>query len=342
MHFITCIYLIFLKMTDFNDIFNNSLALAPMEDVTEPPFRLVCKRLGADITYTEFISSEGLIRDAVKARAKLFYYPEEKPVGIQIFGGNLDSMIQAARISEEANPDFIDINCGCWVKDVALRGAGAGLLKDLPRMRLIAESVVKNVKLPVTLKTRLGWDLNNIVIVDVAKMMQDIGIMALTVHCRVRGQGNKGDADWTWVKRIKDAGVTIPIILNGNIKTPEDVKFVFDNFQPDAVMIGQSAVTNPWIFRQSKFFLKNGCREDEPSIDERIDVCIEHIKNAVELKGEKKGVLEFRKHYSGYFRELKDIRTFRLELMQFAAMEPIIEKLLEFKENYYKVEINKK
>ncbi len=325
-------------MTDFNKIFDKALALAPMEDVTEPPFRRICKRLGADILYTEFISSEGLIRDAVKARAKLFYYPEERPVGIQIFGGNIDSMIDAARISEEAKPDFIDINCGCWVKDVALRGAGAGLLKDLPKMGRIAESVVKNVGLPVTLKTRLGWDLNSIVIVDVAKMMEDIGIRALTVHCRVRGQGNKGDADWSWVKRIKDAGVKIPVILNGNIKTPEDVKFVFDNFEPDGVMIGQGAITNPWIFRQSKFFLKNGVREPEPSIEERIDICMEHLKTAVELKGEKKGVLEFRKHYSGYFRELKDIRAFRLELMQFGTMEPIIEKLLEFKENYRKVE----
>jgi tRNA-dihydrouridine synthase B len=327
-------------LTGFQKIFDKKLALAPMEDVTEPPFRLICKRLGADLLYTEFISSEGLIRDAVKARAKLFYYPEERPVGIQIFGGNTDSMITAAKKSEEAQPDFIDINCGCWVKDVALRGAGAGLLKDLPQMRFIAESVVKNVNLPVTLKTRLGWDLNNIVIVDVAKMMEDIGIKALTVHCRVRGQGNKGDADWSWVKRIKDSGVNIPIILNGNIKTPEDVKFVFDNFEPDAVMIGQGAVNNPWIFRQSKHFLKFGIYEPEPDMEDRIDICIEHLKLAVELKGEKKGVLEFRKHYSGYFRDIKDIKSFRLELMQFHTIDPITEKLLEFKENYYKVESN--
>jgi tRNA-dihydrouridine synthase B len=327
-------------LEDFRKIFENKIALAPMEDVTEPPFRLICKRKGADILYTEFISSEGLIRDAVKARAKLFYYPEERPVGIQIFGGNEDSMIEAAKRAEEAEPDFLDLNCGCWVRDVAMRGAGAGLLKDLPRMRLLAEAVVRNVKLPVTLKTRLGWDVNNIVIVDVAKMMEDIGVQALTVHCRVRGQGNKGDADWSWVKKIKDAGVKIPIILNGNIKTPEDVKFVFDNFEPDAVMIGQGAVSNPWIFRQAKHFIKYGIPEPEPDMEERIDTCIEHLKLAVDLKGEKKGVLEFRKHYSGYFREIKDIRSFRLELMQFDIMEPITEKLLEFKENYYKVKSN--
>ena len=300
-----------------------------MEDVTEPPFRLICKKLGADVTITEFISSEGLIRDAVKARKKLFYYEEERPVGIQIFGGLVDSMTEAAKISEGAKPDFIDINCGCWVKDVALRGAGAGLLKDLPRMRLIAESVVMNVKLPVTLKTRLGWDQDNIVIVDVAKMMEDIGIKALTVHCRLRSQGNKGDADWTWVKRIKDSGVTIPIILNGNVRTPADVKFVFENYEPDAVMIGQGAINNPWIFRQSKYFMKNGISEPEPDLKERIDLCTEHLKIAVELKGEKHGVMEFRKHYSGYLRELPGIGKFRLELMQYNEMQPILARLSE-------------
>src|SRR4030095_8425 len=270
--------------------FKGKILLAPMEDVTQPPFRLICKRLGADVVYTEFISSEGLIRDASKARAKLFFYEEERPIGIQIFGGIEESMDSAAQIAESANPDFIDINCGCWVKDVALRGAGAGLLKDLPKMQRIAESVLTNVKLPVTLKTRLGWDENSIVIVEVAKALERIGIQALTVHCRLRSQGNKGDADWNWVKRIKDSGVEIPIILNGNIKTPEDVKFVFENFEPDAVMIGQGAIINPWIFRESKFFLQNEFHHEEPSIEERIEICIEHLKLACELKGEHLGV----------------------------------------------------
>lgn len=327
-------------MNDFQKIFLRALALAPMEDVTEPPFRFIAKRLGADVLYTEFISSEGLIRDAVKARAKLFFYPEERPVGIQIFGGVIPSMIDAAKISEEADPDFIDINCGCWVKDVAMRGAGAGLLKDLPRMRLIAESVVKNVKKPVTLKTRLGWDKDSIVIVDVAKMMEDIGIQALTVHCRLRGQGNKGDADWTWVKRVKDARVQIPIILNGNIKTPEDVEFVFKEYEPDGVMIGQGAISNPWIFRQTKHYLKTGEHEAPPSITERIDTCIEHLKLAVELKGEKLGVREFRKHYSGYLHSLPNISKFRLELMQYDTSEPIINKLIDFKSNNYNIVSN--
>ncbi len=310
--------------------FKGKILLAPMEDVTEPPFRLICKRLGADIVYTEFISSEGLIRDAKKAKAKLFIYDEERPAAIQIFGGNEDVMEEAATISESANPDFIDINCGCWVKDVALRGAGAGLLKDLPKMQRIAEAVMKNVSLPVTLKTRLGWDENSIVIVEVAKIMEDIGIEALTVHCRLRTQGNKGDADWSWVKKIKDAGVKIPIVLNGNIKSPEDVKFVFENYETDAVMIGQGAISNPWIFKQAKTLIETGSYS-EPGIEERIDICMEHLKLSCALKGEKYGTLEFRKHYSGYLRELPGIARFRMELMTFLELEPILEKLRKYK-----------
>lgn len=317
--------------------FKGKILLAPMEDVTEPPFRLTCKRLGADIVYTEFISSEGLIRDAKKAKAKLFIYDEERPAAIQIFGGNEDVMDEAARITESANPDFIDINCGCWVKDVALRGAGAGLLKDIPKMQRIAEAVMKNVTLPVTLKTRLGWDENSIVIIDVAKMLEDIGIKALTVHCRLRGQGNKGEADWSWVKKIKDAGVTIPIVLNGNVRTPEDVEFVFENYEPDAVMIGQGAINNPWIFRQAKQLMKNGIYS-EPDIEERINVCMEHLKLSCELKGEKYGTMEFRKHYSGYLRDLPGISKFRMELMAFLELKPILEKLEHFKETCIKLQ----
>ena len=303
-----------------------------MEDVTESPFRIICKKLGADILYTEFISSEGLIRDAVKSKEKLFFYEEERPIAIQLFGSNDDSMIEAAKISENANPDFIDINCGCWVRNVALRGAGAGLLKDIPKMKTIAESIIKNVNLPVTVKTRLGWDDSSIKIVEIAKMMEDIGIQALAIHCRVRSQRNKGEADWSWIKKIKDSGVKIPIILNGNVNTPEDVKYVFENFEPDAVMIGQGAVNNPWIFKQAKHYMKYETLEPEPDIEERIDVCIEHLKLACKLKGEKLGVREFRKHYSGYLKNLRYINNFRLELMEFDELKPIEEKLLNFKE----------
>ena len=312
--------------------FKNKIVLAPMEDVTEPPFRLICKRLGADILYTEFISSEGLSRDARKAREKLFFYEEERPIAIQIYGGNEEPMAESAKISESAKPDFIDINCGCWVKDVAMRGAGAGLLRDLPKMQRIAESVMRNTSLPVTLKTRLGWDENSIVIVDVARMLEDIGIQALTVHCRLRNQGNKGEADWSWVKKIKDSGIKIPIILNGNIRTPEDVKFAFDNFEADAVMIGQGAIHNQWIFRQSKQYLAEE-RYDEPSIGEKIDVCIQHLKLNYETKGSR-GILEIRKFYSGYLKGLPDIAKYRTELMSIKELEPVIEKLEEIRERY--------
>jgi len=307
-------------------IFKNKILLAPMEDVTQPPFRLICKRLGADVVYTEFISSEGLIRDARKAREKLKFNEEERPIGIQIFGGNEELMKEAAAICESMNPDFIDINCGCWVKDVALRGAGAGLLKDLPKMKRIAEMVLSNVSLPVTLKTRLGWDENSIVIVDVAKMLEEIGIKALTVHCRVRSQGNKGEADWSWIKRIKDAGIKIPIILNGNIRTPEDVRFAFQEYKPDAVMIGQGAISNPWIFKQAKDLISTGSY-DEPTVEERIETCITHLRLSCELKGEKRGTLEFRKFYSGYLRGLPNTGRHKMELMGMTEFDVISQRL---------------
>ena len=320
-----------------DNLFYNKLALAPMEDVTESPFRLICKKLGADLVYSEFISSEALIRTAQKAYAKMFYRDKERPIGIQIFGGKVEVMAEATKIAESFNPDFIDINCGCWVKNVALRCAGAGLLRDLVTMKNIAETVVKSTSLPVTLKTRLGWDEKSVVILEVAKMCEDIGIRALTVHCRYRNQANKGFADWSWIKRIKDAGIKIPIILNGNIHKPEDVKTAFQEYEADSVMIGQEAINNPWIFRQSKFYLKNGYYEPEPTIYERVDMCLEHLKLAIELKGEKYGVIEFRKHFAGYLRNLPNISKFRLELMQFKEFEPIKEKLLYLKEHYFEI-----
>lgn len=326
------------KLKTFSgELFRGKLALAPMEDITESPFRLICKRLGAELVYSEFISSEALIRTAQKAYAKMFFFEEERPIGIQIFGGKIDVMAEATKIAESVCPDFIDINCGCWVKNVALRNAGAGLLRDLKTMRNIAETVVKNSSLPVTLKTRLGWDEKNAVILDVAKMCEDVGISALTVHCRFRNQANKGFADWSWIKRIKDTGIKIPIILNGNIHSPEDVKTAFQEFEADSVMIGQAAISNPWIFRQTKFYLKNGYYEPEPTIEERIDLCLEHLKLAIELKGEKYGVLEFRKHFSGYLRNLPNISKFRLELMQLKEFKPVQEKLLHFKEHYTEI-----
>ncbi|MCX7833414.1 MAG: tRNA-dihydrouridine synthase family protein [Ignavibacteria bacterium] len=323
---------------NFQDYIKGKLFLAPMENITEAPFRLICRKLGADIVVSEFISSEGLIRNGKKARDKLFYYKEEHPIGIQIFGGNENSLINSAKLVEEVNPDFIDINCGCWVKDVALRGMGAGLLRDLPKMKKLVESVVKNSKLPITVKTRLGWDQSSIVILEVAKMMEDIGVSALTVHCRLRSQANKGEADWSWIKRIKDTGIKLPIILNGNIQTPVDVKNAFMNYEPDAVMIGQAALKNPWIFKQSKYFMIYGELENEPKINEKIDICLEHLNLCVNLKGERKGVIEFRKYYTGYLRNIRNASSIRLTLMQYKEVKPIIEKLNELKREYQNVE----
>lgn len=319
--------------------FKGKILLAPMEDVTEPPFRLICKSLGADVVYTEFISSEGLIRDSRKAREKLFFFEEERPIAIQIYGGVEESMAESAKICQSVEPDFIDINCGCWVKNVALRGAGAGLLKDLPKMKRIAQTVIASTNLPVTLKTRLGWDADSIVIVDVAKMLEDSGIKALTVHCRLRSQGNKGEVDWSWIKRIKEAGVRIPIILNGGIQTPEDVGFVFREYEPDAVMIGQGAIHNPWIFKQAKQFLVEG-RYREPSLEEKIEILKKHITLNVKLKGEAKGIIEIRKFYSGYLRNLPDVSKFRAELMKLTKQEDVISKLEEVKEHYKKTTAN--
>jgi len=334
LNFITII-VIFRKMKHgLDSILKNKLILAPMEDVTEPSFRLICKKLGADIVFSEFISSEGLIREAKKAVQKLLFYEEERPVGIQIIGANEESMSEAGSIVESFNPDFIDINCGCWVKDVALRGAGAGLLRDLPKMRRIIEAVVKNVKLPVTVKTRPGWDSSSIVLFEIIKILEETGIAGLILHCRLRNQANKGEADWNWIKKIKDKGIKIPVILNGNVKTPEDVKTAFEKYEPDAVMIGQAAIDNPWIFRQSKFYLKHGYNEPLATPEERIEICLEHLRLSVEHKGEKYGVMEFRKHYKGYFREIRNISSFRMELMKETEYKPIEEKLLSFKEKH--------
>ena len=305
------------------------ILLAPMEDVTDLPFRLICKRLGADIVYTEFVNSEGLVRDSEKTKKKMLFSDEERPFGIQIYGGDESSMEGAAKIAERLNPDIIDINCGCWVKDVAMRGAGAGLLKDLPRMEKIVSLVVKATRTPVTVKTRLGWDERSIRIVEVAKMLEGIGVQGLTVHCRTREQAHKGIPDYTWIPKIK-AVVSIPVIVNGNILEPSDVQKVFDETGCDGVMIARGAIDNPWIFQQAKSFLRTGIAAKNISIEERVAVCIEHLNLSVEYKGERTGVLEMRKHYSGYLRSLPNIAKFRAELMTYTTAEPLIERLMRF------------
>jgi tRNA-dihydrouridine synthase B len=312
---------------------DKGILLAPMEDVTDLPFRVICKRLGADIVYTEFVNSEGLVRGSKKTKQKMTFWEEERPFGIQIYGGEINSMSGAAQLAESFNPDLIDINCGCWVKDVAMRGAGAGLLRDLPKMEKIASTVVNAVKVPVTLKTRLGWDKNSIRIVDVAKMCEYVGIKALTVHCRTRDQGHKGEVDYSWIPQIK-AAVSIPVIVNGDIVTPQNVKGVFDATGADAVMIGRGAVLNPWIFQQTKHYMASGELLPEPTVEERVNLLREHLKLSVEFKGERAGVIELRKHYSGFLRGLPHVSKMRMELMQFTEAEPILEHLTRFLEHY--------
>jgi tRNA-dihydrouridine synthase B len=307
------------------------IALAPMEDVTDIPFRIICKRLGADLVYTEFTSSEALIRDAVKALRKIEIVEEERPVAIQIFGGIDRSMEEAARVAQRFRPDFLDINCGCWVKNHALRGEGAGLLKDLPRFEQIVKATVGATRLPVTVKTRLGWDEKNIVIVDVARMLEQSGVKALTVHCRTRSQGHQGQADWKWLTKIKKA-VGIPIIGNGDITSVEDVTRMLET-GCDGVMIGRGAITNPWIFRQAKYFLQTGRRLPEPDLEERTARCIEHLELSVKYKGQRRGVIPFRKHYAGYLNGVPHVAQLRSELMLLTDPQAIIKRLNQFLEH---------
>ncbi|MBI2618670.1 MAG: tRNA dihydrouridine synthase DusB [Ignavibacteriales bacterium] len=305
---------------------DRAIVLAPMEDVTDIAFRVICKRLGADMVYTEFVNSEGLIRDSGKTRDKMLFWPEERPFGIQIYGGEEASMEGASRIAESFEPDLIDINCGCWVKDVALRGAGAGLLRDLPRMERIVTTVVKTVSVPVTVKTRLGWDSESIRIVDVAKMLEQAGVRALTIHCRTRAQGHKGDPDFSFIPSVKRA-VSIPILVNGSIETPERIKEVFDLTECDGVMIGRGAIDNPWIFRHARHFLTTGALSSPPTLRERLEVLETHFQLSVQVKGERKGVIEFRKHLAGYLKGFPHSSRLRQELMQFVEQEPLLDRI---------------
>ena len=295
----------------------NPILLAPMEDVTDISFRLICKRFGADIVYTEFVNADGLVRSSkpTKTRMKMRLHPEERPVGIQIYGGDISTMIEAARIAEEQKPELLDINAGCWVKNVAMRGAGAGLLRDLPQMVQMAKAIVETVKLPVTLKTRLGWDEESIKITELAPMLEDVGVQALTIHCRTRAQGMKGSADWSWIQKIKER-ISIPVILNGDVMTASDVKRAFDETGCDAVMIARGAIANPWIFEEAKTFLHTGELPEERDLYSRISICLEHLRLAVKYKGERRAIFEMRKHYSGYLKNFPNIKYLRNALMQ--------------------------
>lgn len=308
------------------------LLLAPMEDVTDQAFRIVCKRLGADIVFTEFVNSEGLVRNSLKTKKKMDFREEERPFGIQIYGGEELSMEGAARIAESFSPDILDINCGCWVRNVVGCGAGSGLLRDIPKMERIILAVVKNVRLPVTVKTRLGWDAESIKIVEVAKMVEQTGAAALTIHCRTRSQAHKGETDFSWIPKVKSA-VSIPIIANGSLDSPHKIVQAFQETGCDGVMIGRGAIENPWIFKQTKYFLTTNTFLPDPTIEERFRVLIEHLKLSAESKGERKGVVEFRKHYSGYLKGLFGASKVRQEMMRYLDLEPAFERLYQYRDD---------
>ena len=314
------------------------LLLAPMEDVSDPPFRALCKENGADVVYTEFISSEGLIRDAAKSVVKLDIYEKERPVGIQIFGANLDSMLQAVDIVEKSNPDIIDINFGCPVKKVVSKGAGAGILKDICLMESLTKAIVERTKLPVTVKTRLGWDKDSIKIVEVAERLQDIGCKAIAIHGRTRAQMYKGDADWSYIEKVKNnPRMHIPVFANGDINTPEKAMHVRDNLGLDGAMIGRASIGNPWFFKEVKHYFKTGAHKEPASIKERASVAKRHLEMAVAWKGEKLGVYETRRHYSNYFKGIENFKPFRQKLVTtetsseiYIILDSIAEKFAEY------------
>lgn len=298
------------------DIGDFPLLLAPMEDVSDPPFRALCKKYGADVMYTEFISSEGLIRDAKKSKMKLDIYDFERPIGIQIFGNNIESMRRATEICEKAQPEFIDINYGCPVKKVALRGAGAGILQDIPKMVTMTREIVNATKLPVTVKTRLGWDEKTKYIVEVAERLQDVGIKAISIHGRTRKQMYKGDADWTLIGEVKNnPRMHIPVFGNGDIDSPEKVASLRAKYGVDGVMIGRAAIGNPWFFDNVKHFLKTGNHLPPVQIKDRVDVCKQHLKHSIEWKGEVLGIAEMKRHYTNYFKGISHFKDYRIKMI---------------------------
>ena len=311
------------------------LLLAPMEDVSDPPFRALCKKHGADVMYTEFISSEGLIRDAAKSVKKLDIFEYERPVGIQIFGNEIDSMREAAAITQEANPDIIDINYGCPVKNVACKGAGAGILQDIPKMVSMTAEIVKAVDKPVTVKTRLGWDDNTKYIVEVAERLQDVGIKAISIHGRTRKQMYKGSADWSLIADVKNnPRMHIPVFGNGDVDSPEKAVEMKNRYGVDGIMIGRAAIGYPWVFNEIKHFMDTGAHMDAPTIAQRVEACREHIKMAVDWKGEKLGILETRRHYTNYFKGLSHFKEYRTRLVTCDEFSEILHILEEVETTY--------
>ena len=317
------------------EIGNFPLLLAPMEDVSDPPFRALCKEQGCDMMYTEFISVEGLIRDADKSIQKLDIYENERPIGVQIFGANMESMITAVDYVERVKPEVLDINFGCPVKKVVCKMAGAGILQDIPRMVKLTEAVVKRSSLPVTVKTRLGWDDNSRHIVEVAERLQDVGIKALSIHGRTRKQMYKGEADWSLIAKVKEnPRMHIPIFGNGDINSPQKAVTYRNRFGVDGIMIGRASIGNPWIFREIKHFMNTGEMLDPPTVEERVEAARRHLQMSVEWKGPKLGVLEMRRHYTNYFRGFRNIKEFRSQLVTQDQPDKLYEILDEINSHY--------
>ena len=311
------------------------LLLAPMEDVSDPPFRALCKQEGADMMYTEFISVEGLIRDATKSVQKLDIYPDERPIGIQIFGAAFDAMRRATEIVTEAKPEVLDINFGCPVKKVVSKGCGAGILQDIDKMVALTKAVVDHTDLPVTVKTRLGWNAETIKIEEDAERLQDVGIQALSIHGRTRKQMYKGEADWTHIANVKNnPRIHIPIFGNGDINSPQKAKDYKEKYNVDGIMIGRASIGYPWIFREIKHFLNTNELLDPPTIEERVKMAKDHLLRSVEWKGEKLGILEMRRHYTNYFRGLRDIKTYRSRLVTNFEFSQILDILDEIQDKY--------
>ena len=309
------------------------LLLAPMEDVSDPPFRALCKEQGADVVYTEFISSEGLIRDAAKSTMKLDIYEKERPVGIQIFGANLDSMLKSVEIVEKSKPDIIDINFGCPVKKVVSKGAGAGILKDIDLMVSLTEAMVKHTKLPITVKTRLGWDENSIKIVEVAERLQDVGCKSIAIHGRTRAQMYKGDADWAPIAEVKNnPRMHIPVFGNGDISSPERAQEMRDKYGLDGAMIGRATIGYPWFFKEVKHYFKTGEHLAPPTIAERVEVARRHLQMSIDWKRDRLGVVETRRHYTNYFKGIPHFKEYRMKMVTsddakdvFAAFDEVLD-----------------
>lgn len=317
--------------TDLGDF---PVLLAPLEDITDSAFRRICKSFGADMVYTEFVSSEALVRDVAKSQQKILFHEAERPIGIQLFGNDPEAMARAAMLAQEAGPELIDINFGCPVRKIAMKGSGAALLNDIPKMIQITDAVVRAVNLPVTVKTRLGWDDNSKYIVEIAEHLQDVGIQAITIHGRTRAQMYTGKADWTLIGEVKNnPRMTIPVIGNGDVINAEIALNMKNAYGVDGIMIGRGAIGNPWLFGEIKNYLTSGMLPGQPGLKERIDICLQHLRMSVEIKQERRAILEMRKHYGGYFRGIPNFKHIRMKLLTLVSLSEIEEVLSSLYEN---------